>query len=250
MLGSAFTLRPVVACSSLAALCLLAMSGCHVAADGYNAQGVRDYQQGNYAQAMQRFQQAVQMDPRSADAYYNMAATAHRQGAQTGNREMLGQAEQLYNQCLDLNKNHSDAYRGLAVLLNETDRPDKAFKLLKNWVAGSPQVADARVELARLYEEFGDVETAKVHLQEAINLDQNSSRAWSAMAHIREREKDFQQALANYQRAYTLQSSPQIAQRIASLTQALNSGAVPAATTPGARTVQGAPTGNNWNARY
>ncbi len=240
------TRRPTIRLVWLSALPLLA-AGCHVAADGYNAQGVRDFRQGNYVSAMQRFQQAAQYDPRNADAYYNMAATLHRQGIQTGNREQLNQAELLYNQCLDLEKDHADAYRGLAVLLNETNRPDKAFKLLKNWVATSPYLADARIELARVYEEYGDIATAKIHLQEAINLDQTNARAWSAMAHVREREKDYAQALANYQRAYSLQSTPQVAERIAALTQALNTGTAPS---PSTRTVQSDAPAGGWNSRY
>jgi tetratricopeptide (TPR) repeat protein len=233
----------------LLTLMLAFPAGCRVASDGQNAQGVRDFQQGNYPAALQRFQQAARTDPANADAYYNMAATLHRQGMDTRNRELLNQAEQLYNQCLDVEKDHADAYRGLAVLLNETDRPDKAFKLMRNWVATSPRVSDAHVELARLYEEFGDRESAKTHLQEALQLDQDNYRAWTAMAHIREREQDYRQALANYQRSYALSGQPQIAERMATISRGLST--TPPAGSGGNRTVQS--DGNrtsNWNSRY
>jgi FimV-like protein len=230
-------------------LAIAPAAGCKVAADGRNAQGVRDFQQGNYSDAMKRFQQAARSDPGNADSFYNMAATLHRQGIDSRNRELLNQAEQLYNQCLDLEKDHADAYRGLAVLLNETDRPDKAFKLMKNWVATSPRVSDAHVELARLYEEFGDRESAKTHLQEALSLDQDNYRAWTAMAHIREKEQDYRQALANYQRSYAIRGQPQIAERMATLSRGL--GTAPRAGSDGSRTVQsdGGRT-SNWNSRY
>jgi tetratricopeptide (TPR) repeat protein len=227
----------------------LLSAGCQVASDGHNAQGVRDFQQGNYPQALQRFQQAARTDPSNADSFYNMAATMHRQGIDSRNRELLNQAEQLYNQCLDLEKDHADAYRGLAVLLNETDRPDKAFKLLKNWVATSPRASDAHVELARLHEEFGDRESAKTHLQEALSLDQENYRAWTAMAHIREKEQDYRQALANYQRSYAIRGQPQIAERMATISRGLSTNTP--TSTGGSRTVQ---TDNgrtsDWNSRY
>jgi tetratricopeptide (TPR) repeat protein len=189
-----------------------------MAADGQNLQGVRMYQQGQYEGAMQRFQKAVATDPANADAYYNMAATLHRMGTARSDNNLLGQAETLYNQCLDLDDSHADCYRALAVLLAETGRSDRAFNLLKNWAVRSPNTADARIELARLYEEFGDRETAKAHLTEALHIDQYSSRAWNALGRLREQSGDYTQALADYQRSYGLNHfQPEIAERIAAL---------------------------------
>ncbi len=208
------------------ALCASA-TGCRMVADGQNIQGVRLEQKGQHQAALQRFQQAVASNPTSADAYYNMAATYHRLGIQQKDQRQLDQAETLYNQCLDLNENHVDCRRGLAVLLTETDRADRAFNLMKNWANSNPQSAEARVELARLYEESGDFETAKLHLNKAILLDQHNSRAWAALGNIREQLGDTQQALANYQRSYNLNSfQPGVAQRIASLSRSPVSGGV------------------------
>lgn len=186
------------------------------------------YQQGQYDAAMQRFQQAVTSNPESADAYYNMAATVHQMGVTRNDQNALNQAETLYNQCLDLDEDHTDCYRGLAVLLAETGRSDRAFNLLKNWAIRSPQVADARVELARLYEEFGEVDTAKIHLAEALQIDQHSARAWNALGRLREQTGDYTQALADYQRSYNLnQFQPQVAERIAALNRTVSGGATP-----------------------
>lgn len=199
-----------------------ASNGCKMAADGQNLQGVQLYQQGQYQAALQEFQKVLSTDPKNSDAYYNMAATMHRMGAQKGDKAMLTQAETLYNQCLDLDPNNADCYRGLAVLLVESGRQDQAFTLLKNWAAGNATSADARIELARLYEEFSDDETAKVYLNQAIMADQNSARAWAALGRIREKSGDPQQALANYQRAYNLNSSQAaVAERIATLSRSL-----------------------------
>jgi tetratricopeptide (TPR) repeat protein len=194
-----------------------------MAADGQNLQGVRMYQQGQYEAAMQQFQQAVATNPSNADAYYNMAATLHRMGVARKDQNLLGQAETLYNQCLDFDENHVDCHRGLAVLLAETGRSDRAFALLKNWAIRSPNNADARIELARLYEEFGDRETARIQLTEAIHIDQHNARAWSALGRLREQSGDYVQALANYQRSYSLNRfQPEIAERIAALNRTVS----------------------------
>ncbi|MCH5375721.1 MAG: tetratricopeptide repeat protein, partial [Planctomycetes bacterium] len=150
-------------------------------------------------------------------------------------------AETLYNRCLDLDPENEDCYRGLAVLLSETGRSDRAFALLKNWAIRDPNNADARIELARLYEEFGDSETAKVHLTEALQIDQTNVRAWNALARLREQSGDYAQALANYQQSFTLNRFQSgVAERIASLNRSISQSST--TQTPGTRTVTSTPT--------
>ncbi len=195
-----------------------------MAATGRNVQGTRLYQQGQYGAALQQFQQAVASDPSNADAYYNMAATFHRMGSLGSNQSYLSQAETLYNQCLDLDQNHVDCHRGLAVLLVETGREDRAFNLLKNWALRSPNSSDARVELARLYYEFGDKETSQLHLNQAVQLDPQNWRTWKSLAYLAEESGDYSRAHQGYQRSYALNNmQPSVAARIASLQHLTNS---------------------------
>lgn len=206
---------PILACA------LLSFTGCNMMSSGQNIEGVRLLQQGHTQAALQRFQQVAASNPTNADAQYNLAATYHRIGKQTGSEQQLQQAEQLYNQCLDLDPNHVDCRRGLAVLLVDTKRTDRAFNLLKNWVAGEPQSADARIELARLYQEHGDIETAKLHLNQALLVNASNYRAWAALGSIREEQNQPSQALANYQRSLQLNNfQPRVAERVASLSRA------------------------------
>jgi Tfp pilus assembly protein PilF len=211
----------------LLVFCLLAIaqSGCQFAASGQNSRGVKLHEQGQYSAAMQQFQQAIQSNPRDPDGYYNLASTTHRLAIQRNDSRLVEQAESLYNQCLDLSPNHVECHRGLAVLLMESQRPDRAFALIKNWVATQPQLGEARVELARLYQEGGEVQIAQKHLEDAVSQDPKNSRAWLALAQIRENRGDIQQALANYQRSYALNTQqPAVLQRIAALNQRISSG--------------------------
>ena len=95
--------------------CVLTV-GCGAVANSSNVQGKRLFMAGQYSQALQSFEKAVQQDPQNADAYYNMAATYHKLGASSANAQYLNQAEVLYNECLNRNASHTDCYRGLAVL--------------------------------------------------------------------------------------------------------------------------------------
>lgn len=193
------------------------LCGCQSAAS-YNGRGVREFQRGDYQSALESFRNAVATNPNDADAYYNLAATLHDWGRRSNQDKMLEQSESLYHRCLDLDENHVDCHRALAVLLVDTRRKNSAFTLLEKWAQRSPELSAPRVELARLHEEFGDEGTALEYLAQALEVDSRNSRAWAAMGRLREREGRYAQALTDYQHAYNLNRyHPGVPQRIAAL---------------------------------
>jgi len=209
----------LVACLAV----LGAASGCSsFLASARNAQGVRQFQQARYNEALRQFQEASYADPEDPDACYNLAATYHRLGKIEGRQDYLDQAESYYNQCLDRDDNHYECYRGLAVLLAEQGRRDEAFRLLEGWVDRHPQESEARIELARLCQELGDVEAAKEHLVDALALKPANDRALAALGKIREESGELDQALAVYQRSLRHNRfRPEVAARVAALRSTL-----------------------------
>ncbi|MBA3482224.1 MAG: tetratricopeptide repeat protein [Pirellulales bacterium] len=221
--------------TALAITAVALATGCsQMNSQALNSEGVRLYQAGNYQQAADQFQRAIANNPKSATSYYNLAAALHKSGKLTGNGNDLQQAERLYNQCLEYDPNHTECYRGLAVLLAETGRTDASFRLLEGWAARSPQLADPRIELARLLEEQNNTQMASARLVEALAIDPHNSRALTALGRLREVEGDRAQALANYQRSLALnRHQPEISMRVAAL-QAAGAGlpASPTITAP------------------
>jgi tetratricopeptide (TPR) repeat protein len=200
--------------------CTLALAtGCaDFSAQGRNAEGVRLFSQGRYHEALRQFQESTYTDPISADGYYNLAATYHRLGLVENRPSDLDQAENYYNQCLDRDPNHADCYRGLAVLLAEQGRNQEAFRLLEGWADRNPAAADAKIELARLFQEYGDRAAAKDHLIEALQADPDNPRALAALGKVREDMGESGQALVDYQRSLWYDRfQPQVASRIAAL---------------------------------
>ena len=198
---------------------LLGLTGCGgFNAQGRNAEGVRLFQQARYQEAAKQFQEATYADPNNADGYYNLAATYHRIGKLEHRQADLDQAETYYNLCLDRNGNHTDCYRGLAVLLAEQGRNEEAFRLMDGWVQRQPGSADAKIELARLNDEFGNRQAAKEHLIEALAAEPDNPRALTALGKIREDAGDTTQALADYQRSLGHDNrQPQVASRLTAL---------------------------------
>ena len=202
-----------------------ATAGCQWTSQGKNAQGVQLFQSGQYQQAAQVFQQAIYQSPTGADGYYNLAAAYHQLGKLNRSSTDLDQAELLYNKCLDYNANHADCYRALAVLLVDKNQPEKAQRLLEGWFNENPGNPAAKVELARLHEEFGDRQGAKEYLQQALTVDPYDTRALAALGRIQETEGNAAQALANYQRSlYRNSLQPEVAARVATLRTAVNAG--------------------------
>jgi tetratricopeptide (TPR) repeat protein len=209
---------------------LLGALGCQAPGTGLNAEGVRYFQQGQSQAAVYQFQQALAANPTNADAYYNLGAAYHYLGKQNSDTALLTQSETLYHQCLDLSPDHVPCHRALAVMLVDTNRPQSAFTLLERWSTRSPHLSDPRIELARLHEEFGEPEVARRYLGEAIDVDPANSRAWAALARLREGEGQYAQALSNYQQAYYLNNfQPGIAQQINHLQQRIAMGGTPSA---------------------
>ncbi len=193
-----------ISLSLLACIVLATQSGCQFSAKKQNTAGVQRFQAGDYAGASSSFQQALKLDPRNADAHYNLGALMHRYAEISQDPKLLTQAEQEYVRCLQLNPDHLDCRRAHTVLLTQGNRAGEAYNALKEWAERNPTSAEPRIELARLYQESGDKRSADDLLSQALQIDPNSARAYAAIGSLREQSGEYSTALANYQRAYSI----------------------------------------------
>ncbi|MBI1901098.1 MAG: tetratricopeptide repeat protein [Planctomycetia bacterium] len=210
-------LRPSCACLSSLLVCLAA-AGCNVSGKSLNGQGVAMFNQGSADAAEATFLQARSADPANPHVYYNLGRVYHERGIARKDAKQLEQAENFYNLCLNQDPNHRECYRSLAVLLVEQDRSKDAFTLLENWAQRSPNIADARVEQARLHEEFKDNAAAKEKLLQALTIEPTHARALAALGRIRESEGEVWQAMHDYSRSLAHdRNQPDVIARLAAL---------------------------------
>jgi len=188
----------------LVPICFLA--GCNLGVQQHNIAGRQAFESGQVARAINEFQKAINLNPRNANAYYNLGATYYALGKKERNPQWIGQAEQLYRQAIRLDDRNTDAHRALAALLIETGKEKYAFDLLNEWRERYPTSPDPVVELARLYQEYGDNRRATDLLADALRLDGRNVRALKAMGHVREVQGQTSLALDNYLRALQIDS--------------------------------------------
>ena len=199
-------------------LLLPGLSGCNVGVRQHNVAGRQAFETGQYSAAINEFQKALNLDPNDSDAYYNLGASFYALGKQSKNQQWLDKAEQLYRQAIANNDQHADAHRGLAALLIESNREKYAFDLINTWKTRYPGSTEPVVELARLYQEYGDNRRATDLLADALKLDSNNVRVLKAMGHVRESQGETYLALDNYLRVLQIDNQQTaVAAKVAAL---------------------------------
>ena len=212
------SLRNLVLCLLASVAICAGQTGCNLGQQANNVSGRQAFELGQFPTAVNEFQKALTKNPSNPDALYNLGASLYAQGKQARNSQLLGQAEQLYRQSIAANDQHVDAHRGLAALLIETGREKYAFDLINQWKARYPGSTEPVVELARLYQEYGDNRRATDLLADALKIDSNNIRALKAMGHVREVQGQTHLALDNYLRVLQINNQDtSVAQRVASL---------------------------------
>jgi tetratricopeptide (TPR) repeat protein len=148
-------------------------------AEKWFQRGLECEQRGANQEAINAYETAVEMDPRSAGAWLNL-------GTIFFNSRQFLRAESSYKRALEADPAYALAHFNIANLYDE--RGDYRLALLhyQNAVRLNPTYADAHYNLALLYQGAGQVMEAVRHWKLYLKLDPGSS--WGAIAR-RELEK-------------------------------------------------------------
>lgn len=202
----------------LVMLMITATSGCKLGANRHNAIGCQAYNQGQITTAIAEFNKAIEMNPNDADAIYNLGASYYAIGKQTKNLQTTQNAEQLYRRTISIDDQHQEAHRSLAVLLIETGQEQFGFDLINSWKNRYPTATEPVVELAKLYQEYGDTSRAADLLVDGLKINPNDVQVLSAMGSVREAQGQSNLALDSYLRALQINpNQPQLAAKIAGM---------------------------------
>jgi cellulose synthase operon protein C len=147
---------------------VLAILGCsrdpNVKKQKYFDSGNRYFEKGKYAEAAIQYSNAIQVDPKFADAHYKLAQSyLHVQAWQKAYREL--------QRTIDLDPENVKAQLDLGGLLLGAHSYEEARGTINKILQNDPSNADAHMLLANLHLAQGDRQAAVEEAEKAITLD-------------------------------------------------------------------------------
>jgi tetratricopeptide (TPR) repeat protein len=158
------------------------------------AQGRRHEERGDFRQAEQFYLQAVQSDPRSAEAQHRLGGAYLRAGK-------IPQAVAHLQQAVQLKADSADAYSDLGAALGSDGRLDEAIAAFEHALRLNPKHADARCNLGNALRQEGRLDEAGNILQEVIVASPSHYQAHMNLGRVRFAQGKWQAAHAHFGQA-------------------------------------------------
>ena len=119
---------------------------------------------GNHAQAIEMYEQVLDLDPDHAAAHINLG-TLHY------NRQEYALAEKHYRRAIEVDPRYALAHFDLGNVLDETGRVAEAIQTYSTALQLAPTYADAHYNLALAYEKIKEPRKALQHWRAYVKLD-------------------------------------------------------------------------------
>ena len=202
---------------AVAAVCVLAalLTGCsrdpNVRKQKFLESGQRYFDKGQYREAEIQFENAIQVDPRFADAHYKLALAAMKLGDGQTTRQELETTIQFQPEyaaarldlanLLILGHNFDEGKGHLAEARQELDEAKEQLEWLAEKQPNNPEVYLAR---ASYYAATNNTTAALADMQKALQLDPNRSDAYLNFAVLQVQGQQWDAAEANFKKAVDL----------------------------------------------
>ena len=141
------------------------------------ARGIELLERGQYEDAIATFERVLELDPKDAQAHYNLARALIEEGD-------LASAEEHLRAAVVAWPDFFDAHLNLAILLGRTGRGGEAAEHIERAVKIDPEHAPTRLLYARVLSQRGDHAGAIRELEEVLRVDPASVEARMALAEL------------------------------------------------------------------
>ena len=172
-------------------------------AEEYARRGLEAQQQGDFEQAIQYYDKAINLNPNYAIAYFY-------RGNAYGNKGELDQAIQDFTKAIDLNPNDAKAYNNRGIAYGTKDDFDLAIQDFTKAIDLDPNYAKAYFYRGIAYSDKGELDQAIQDYDKAIDLNPNDAKAYFYRGNAYSNKGDFDQAIQDYDKAIEL--DPQLAE--------------------------------------
>jgi tetratricopeptide (TPR) repeat protein len=167
----------------LAGLLLLSCSGPEEKKMKFFGRGKAHYEKGDYVKASLEFRNAIQIDPKYADAYYMLGMSQFLRGD-------LGGAFGSLKRAVDLDPRHLPAQAQLGKLLLSAGQRDEAMGKAEEVLKTDPESEDALLLKAGVLLAAKESVRARAHLEEMIGKKTRQPDAYLLLATVCMRQKD------------------------------------------------------------
>jgi tetratricopeptide (TPR) repeat protein len=172
-----------------AALLLGACGGAQSRKAGYIQHGQKYYASGNYDKARLEFRNAVQIDPKDANARFMLGQIAEKTGDVRG---ALGQ----YQAALNADPRQAGARAALGRLYLFGGLPDKAIELVESGLATDPKNPQLLTVRGAARAQLGNAQAALEDAQTAVRLAPGDDYAIALLASLYKQHSEFDKAIA------------------------------------------------------
>ncbi len=158
------------------------------------------WKQEKRAQAISAFERCLALDPDNSDSIFFLAHALETSG-------QTDRAAELYVRGMKLAPGYSDLQIGLARVRLRQGKLAAAKIAVMGVLRRSPRNVDALLAAGLIEARLGDLAEAKQHLERGASLSDGYLDFHAALAEIAEKEKDFPEAIRQYNRI--LQDHPE-----------------------------------------
>lgn len=175
----------------------------------FNGLGLLQREQGKDEQSLESFQKAIDIEPTSADAYANMAATLRSMGR-------LFEALPLYEKALQTDGHNPVIYTGYGIALELDGKIDDAFAAYTKAIEISPEYADAYAHRGSILLGQNKIKQAVSDLRKATELNKEHGEAWLDLGVALYKDGLYLEAMEAYRKAIILNpDNPEVCNNLA-----------------------------------
>jgi tetratricopeptide (TPR) repeat protein len=119
---------------------------------------------GRYQEAIDHYTRAIGIDSHNRESQFGMAEVLAR-------LRRVGEAEAYCRRAIELDTARGEAYGLLGIILGQMGRMDEAMVAFETAVQSHPGVPSARLNMARIYVQRGDIERVIVECRKCIAVE-------------------------------------------------------------------------------
>jgi predicted O-linked N-acetylglucosamine transferase (SPINDLY family) len=160
----------------------------------WNLKCVASLSIGNIQQAVIAFDRSIQIDPLSADSYYNLGIALQKMGN-------YSDAVINFKQSIRINPNYIEAYGSVAKIYEQDKDFDNAIYYYKKILSQVPDYAEVLNNIANLKQKQGHSDTAIDYYNKALNIRPNYVDARCNLGNTLKSKGQFVEAIYNYKKA-------------------------------------------------